>query len=49
MPRLIFHPDIAHEIKASYKWYQDQAEGLGDDFIVELESAYEVIAELPDT
>jgi len=49
MPRLIFHPDIAHEIKASYQWYQDQAEGLGDDFIAELESAYEAIAELSDT
>jgi hypothetical protein len=49
MPRIIFHPDIASEIKASYNWYQEQATGLGDDFIAELESAYETIAELPQT
>ncbi len=37
------------KIKASYEWYQNRAEGLGDDFIVELESAYEAITELPGT
>ena len=45
MAEIIFHPDTAHEIKRSYEWYQNQAEGLGDDFIAELESAYETIAE----
>jgi plasmid stabilization system protein ParE len=49
MPKLVFHPDIASEIKASYTWYQEQAVGLGDDFIAELESAYEAITELPKT
>ncbi len=49
MPKIIFHPDVVHEIKASYEWYQNQAEGLGDDFIAELESAYEAITELPGT
>ncbi len=44
MPRLVFHPDIALEIRASYEWYQNQAEGLGDDFITELESAFDAIA-----
>lgn len=39
MPRIIFHPDIAREIKASYEWYQSQAEGLGDDFMAEVELA----------
>jgi len=45
MPKLIFHPEISSEIKA----YQEQAAGLGDDFIAELEAAYEVITELPET
>ncbi len=49
MPQLIFHPDVAIEVKASYEWYQNQAEGLGDNFLVELESAYEAIVELPNT
>ncbi|MCK5648656.1 MAG: type II toxin-antitoxin system RelE/ParE family toxin [Gammaproteobacteria bacterium] len=49
MPELKFHPDVAVEIKASYDWYQKKADGLGDDFLNELESAYQAISELPDT
>jgi len=49
MPEIIFHPAVAIEIKASYEWYQNQSEGLGDDFLSELESAYQAIIELPDT
>jgi len=49
MAEIIFHPDTVLEIKSSYEWYQNQAEGLGDDFIEELESAYEAIAEHPRT
>ena len=41
MPDLKFHPDVAVEIKASFDWYQKQADGLGDDFLNELESAYQ--------
>lgn len=49
MLNIIFHPDIEHEVKASYEWYQNQAVGLGDDYLNELEIAYNAIAELPDT
>jgi hypothetical protein len=35
MPNIIFHPDVEHEVKASYEWYQRQAVGLGDDFLSE--------------
>lgn len=49
MPNLTFHPDVAIEVKTSYEWYQNQAGGLGDDFLHELESAYQTIVELPDT
>jgi plasmid stabilization system protein ParE len=49
MPKIIFHPEIASEIKASYNWYHEQATGLGDDFIAELEAAYDAIVELPET
>lgn len=38
MPEIIFHPDVAHEVKSSYSWYQKQAEGLGDDLLTELET-----------
>ena len=49
MSNLIFHPDVSKEIKDSYLWYQEMAEGLGENFIDELESAYQAIIELPDT
>jgi len=29
-----FHPDIELEVQASYEWYQKQAVGLGDDFLI---------------
>nr|VFJ53498.1 MAG: hypothetical protein BECKDK2373B_GA0170837_104234 [Candidatus Kentron sp. DK] len=45
--RLRFHPEVSHEVKASYAWYQKQAEGLGEDFMNELQSAYEAIAAFP--
>lgn len=49
IPEILFHPDIVLEIKSSYDWYQNQAEGLGDDFLNELELAYQAIEEFPDT
>jgi len=47
--RLVFHPDVAAEISASFDWYQEKANGLGDDFLNELESSYDAITELPNT
>ena len=49
MFELTFHPDTSLEIKSSYDWYQLQANGLGDDFVSELESAFETIASMPET
>ena len=49
MMALQFHPEVSSEIKASYTWYQQQTEGLGDDFLNELETAYQAIIELPHT
>jgi hypothetical protein len=49
MPDIIFHPDVALEVKSSYEWYEEHAVGLGEDYLTELESAYETIMELPNT
>lgn len=49
MLKMIFHPDIALEVKSSYDWYQRQADGLGEDYLSELESSYQAIHELPNT
>ncbi len=47
MAELLFHPDVSAEVKAAYHWYQQQAEGLGDDFVVELESVYQKVIDNP--
>ena len=47
MANLKFHPQVSSEIKSSYNWYQKQAEGLGEDFLNELKSAYQAIVEFP--
>ena len=49
MSQIIFHPDVVNEIRSSYDWYESQAEGLGENLLSELESAYDAIIELPDT
>ncbi len=49
MNEIQFHPDVAIDIKESFDWYQKQADGLGDDFLNELESAYQAVSELPNT
>lgn len=45
--QVAFHPDVKLEISEAYQWYQNQAEGLGDDYIFELELAFQTIAEIP--
>ena len=47
MTNVYFHPEVALDIRESFFWYELQAQGLGDDFINELESAFETIAEFP--
>ncbi len=47
MPKLLFHPDVYLETKVSYDWYQNQADGLGNNFINELETTYQGILDFP--
>jgi plasmid stabilization system protein ParE len=47
--KLRFHPDVVPEIETSYYWYQEQSAGLGEDFLDELETAYQAIIEFPAT
>ncbi|WP_198262613.1 type II toxin-antitoxin system RelE/ParE family toxin [sulfur-oxidizing endosymbiont of Gigantopelta aegis] len=49
MEEIKFHPEVATDIKESFDWYQKQADGLGDDFLNELESAYQAVSEMPNT
>jgi len=49
MPSLEFHPDIYQEVSEGYRWYESKSTGLGEDFLNELDSAFNLILELPDT
>ena len=49
MVGILFHPDVFLEVKEAYDWYENQAYGLGDDFMQELQAAYQSILELPGT
>lgn len=44
---VIFHPDVAVEVKASFDWYQEQSLGLGHEFVHEIEESIASIQSLP--
>jgi len=49
MNELKFHPDVAIDIKESYRWYEKQSIGLGEDFLDEIENSYQAIIDFPNT
>lgn len=49
MKQLSFHPDVADEIKGSYIWYENQLQGLGNQFLIELEDGYTAVVNFPET
>lgn len=44
-----FHPDVADDIKGSFNWYENQLQGLGKQFLDELENAYIAIQNFPQS
>ncbi len=47
--RLVLHPDAVAEATAAGDWYDAQRPGLGADLAGELERAFEMIRESPQT
>jgi len=43
------HPEADAEAESAALWYESRQEGLGQDFLVELERAFTVLSEAPDT
>lgn len=41
--KLTFHHLVQHEVNDAVRWYEEQSEGLGDDFFVKFESALRAI------
>jgi plasmid stabilization system protein ParE len=41
--KLTFHHLVQHEVNDAVRWYEEQSEGLGDDFFAKFESALNAI------
>ncbi len=44
---LVFHPDVQGEIDEAYRWYEQQQQGLGDDFLAALETVFHRLQTMP--
>ncbi len=49
MYQLIIKPRAIEMAKEAYQWYEDQQAGLGDLFLLELESCYDKLEAWPDS
>jgi plasmid stabilization system protein ParE len=49
MRKLEYHPDIHQELSDAYNWYELKSEGLGEDFLKELDHAFSLIQNTPRT
>ena len=47
MIQAVFRPAAAADIEHAYNWYESQRPGLGDEFMVAVNSAVESISENP--
>ncbi len=46
--KLSFHRRVQGEVNEAARWYEEQREGLGDDFFLKLIAALELIAARPE-
>ena len=44
MKLISFHPDVEVDIEGSYSWYEKELQGLGLQFISELEQGFDAIS-----
>ena len=45
--QLVFIEEIREEIASAYNWYEKQRTGLGDEFLDELDSAFNLLKSNP--
>jgi plasmid stabilization system protein ParE len=45
--RLIYRPEAATDVRAAFEWYEQQREGLGEEFLAELARAEHKAASTP--
>jgi hypothetical protein len=47
MYQLVIKPRAIEMAKEAYKWYEEQQPGLGDLFLIELDSCYDKLEAFP--
>jgi len=47
--RIEIHPEVYNELEQSRSWYENQAKGLGIEFLDEVDRAINLIRQLPNT
>lgn len=45
---LLIQTEAWLEIQNAYDWYEEQKEGLGDEFLEEIEICYKILIEAPE-
>jgi plasmid stabilization system protein ParE len=46
--RLVVRPHAESDIESTYEWYEDQREGLGAEFLAELEAGFSRVVRNPE-
>jgi plasmid stabilization system protein ParE len=49
VPPVEFHPEAVRELDESFRWYEAQALGLGDEFLTEVDRAVSAVQRRPRT
>jgi len=44
-----FHPDVSEDIEGSFHWYEREQEGLGLQFVDEIEKSLDILSLSPGT
>jgi hypothetical protein len=47
MYKIIFRDGLRSEIQIAYQWYENQRQGLGDEFLFEIEKAFLLLKNNP--
>lgn len=47
--RLVFRPEVGRDLANAYRWYEERYRGLGEEFLAEVESAFDRIEQHPET
>jgi plasmid stabilization system protein ParE len=45
---LVFRRGVGRDLATAYAWYQEQVHGLGEEFLAEIDAAFDAIEQFPE-